>query len=328
MIANRRTLGRAAGVLLSLALARPARADGERAPSESDQALAQSLFDDAVRLMEKEDYAAACPKFAESQRLDPGGGTLHNLGLCREKEGKLASAWAAYNESLSSAIKDHRPEREAAARQRIAIIEGQLARIVIKVSADASTTKGLEILLDGTPVRAAAWGTPTPIDRGRHQLSATAPGKVTWSTTIDVASDGVTVNAPEVPALADAAAPTAPVVHSGGLSTQALIGWVAIGVGGASFIAGSVFGIMAFERRGRSNDQCPAERCTQLGVELNDQAKTYAWLSNIGIGVGLVAAGAGVVLVLTAPKAPKAAGIRIVPAVGPGVAGLSAVGAF
>ena len=328
MIANRRALGLAAGVVLGLALVRPANADGEKAPSESDQALAQSLFDDAVRLKEKEDYAAACPKFAESQRLDPGGGTLHNLGLCREKEGKLASAWAAYNESLSSAIKDHRPEREAAARQRIAVIEGQLARIVIKVSAEASATKGLEILLDGTPVRAAAWGTPTPIDKGRHALSATAPGKLTWSTTIDVANDGVNVDAPEIPALADATAPTAPVVPSaGGLSTQALVGCVAIGIGGASFIAGAVFGIMAFERRGRSNDECPAERCTQLGVELNNQAKTYAWLANVGVGLGLLSAGAGVVLLVTAPKASRAA-IRIVPSVGPGVATLTAVGTF
>ena len=91
---------------------------------------------------------------------------------------------------------------------------------------------------------------------------------------------------------------------------------------------GIVTGILAFDRRAKSDDECPAERCTQRGVDLNEQAKTYAWLSNIGIGVGLLAAGAGVVLVLTAPKAPKTAAIRIVPAVGPGIAGLSAAGVF
>ena len=69
------------------------------------------------------------------------------------------------------------------------------------------------MLLDGTPVRAAAWGLVTPIDRGSHELVATANGKEPWKSVIVVPSDGMSVQA-EVPELVDVkvAAPGAPPV--------------------------------------------------------------------------------------------------------------------
>jgi hypothetical protein len=58
--------------LAALALPRPALA----APSAVDRTMAQSLFEDARRSMSEGNYAAACPKLEESNRLDPSGGTL------------------------------------------------------------------------------------------------------------------------------------------------------------------------------------------------------------------------------------------------------------
>lgn len=317
-----------AGAIVAVALslgAGLAHADDAKRPSDSDAALAQSLFDEGVKLMEHGDYGAACPKLAESQHLDPGGGTLLNLGLCREKEGKLASAWVAYNESLSQAIKDRRGDRETTARLRLSAIEGKLAKIVVKVSPGARATAGLEVLLDGTPVRAAAWDTPTPIDRGHHELRATAPGRKPWSTALDVTADGTSVET-MVPDLApaDALAPE-PKPKGATLSTPTLVGWIAIGVGGASLAAGLVTGILAFERRGRSDDECPNERCTQRGVDLNEQAKTYAWISDVAFGVGLVTAAVGVTLLLTAPKTTA---VRLTPTFTATAAGLSATATF
>ena len=307
----------------------------DQSPSPSDQALAQTLFDEAVQLMDQGKYGDACPKLAESQKLDPGGGMLLNLGLCREKEGKLASAWVAYNASLSQAIKDHRTEREATARQRIGIIEGSLAKIVVLVSAGARATPGLEVLLDGTPVRAAAWGLVTPIDRGSHELVATANGKEPWKSVIVVPSDGMSVQA-EVPELVDVkvAAPGAPPVPpvvgrpATGMPLQVFGGWVSISVGGAILVAGSILGGIAVDRRKRSDAECPNEQCTQRGVDLNEQAKTFAWLADVGIGIGLVGVGAGIVLVLTAPKKPAQSAVRVVPMLGPSGGGLGAIGTF
>jgi len=60
---------------------------------------AQSLFEEGVRLMKEKKYAEACPKLAESHKLEPGGGTDFNLAICPEGEGKPATAYVADDES-------------------------------------------------------------------------------------------------------------------------------------------------------------------------------------------------------------------------------------
>src|SRR5688572_25506958 len=85
----------------------------------TERALAQSLFDEARIAMKEGNYAEACPKLAKSQKLDPSGGTLLNLAVCHQNEGKTASAWVEFNDALSQAIKDNRADRQALARKGI-----------------------------------------------------------------------------------------------------------------------------------------------------------------------------------------------------------------
>jgi hypothetical protein len=50
-------------------------------PTPEDKAAATTLFKQGRELMEAKRWSEACRKLEESQRLDPGGGTLLNVGV-------------------------------------------------------------------------------------------------------------------------------------------------------------------------------------------------------------------------------------------------------
>jgi len=176
--------------------------------SPADRAAARALFDQARKLVTEGKHAEACPKFEESQRLDPGIGTLFNLADCMENTGRTASAWSMFLEAASQAKVGGQKDREKVARTRAASLEPKLSKLTITVAA-GTQIPGLEIKRDGSAVREALWGTPMAIDPGDHVVVATAPGKKKFTTTVKVGGPAATETV-TIPALEDAGA--APVV--------------------------------------------------------------------------------------------------------------------
>lgn len=332
----------AAGALCAIAM--PARAQ--------DSATAQALFDQGKALMAAGNYAEACPKLEESQRLDPGGGTLLALGLCYEGWGKTATAWADFNLALSQARKDARPERERAAEDHIHALEPKLSKLTITVS---QSPAGLQVTRDGTALGSAEWGTPLPVDPGQHVIEATAPGKKTWSTKIDVEGPGSSTEV-TIPILEDAPAPTptsapaaenhepvsnapaAPVPPQTTLSsdggTQRIVGLVLGGAGVVGIALGSFFGAQSFSHWSDAKNACPNAACPSAsaaatGNSAANDAKTAADISTVAFIAGGVALAAGAIVFFTAPwGAPKAGKVRVLPVVGWGSAGVSLSGAL
>jgi hypothetical protein len=155
------------------------------AQTETKTAVADALYRQARDLMAAGDYARACPKFAESQRLDPATGTLLNLAACHEKQGRLATAWLEYSDAVFAARRDGREDRVAYAEERARALEPKLSRLTLLLAADADEPN-LEIELDGASVGRAVIGAPTPVDPGSHTVRATAPGKKAWSQTLQL----------------------------------------------------------------------------------------------------------------------------------------------
>ena len=74
-----------------------------RAEAQPTAAIAEQLFRDGRALIGQGKFDEACEKFAASQRLAPAIGTLLNLAVCREKQGRDATAWSLYADAEAQA---------------------------------------------------------------------------------------------------------------------------------------------------------------------------------------------------------------------------------
>lgn len=289
--------------------------------SADNAAAAEALFNQGRTLAEKGNYAEACPKFAESQKLDPASGTLMNLGDCYEKVGKFASAWATYREAIAESNKVGNKQRERDAKTLADRVEPKLSYLTIRVP-DASVVPGLAIKRDDLPVDRAQWGTAIPTDPGEHRVVAEAPGHSPWTARVDVGQAARReVQVPPLEVL-----PEAPEEDRG--KGQRTLGFIVGGVGLAGVAVGGVFGLLAINQRSQAKDLgCTDVDCaTPEAKSKNDSALTSANVSTVAFIAGGVVAGAGLMLVLTAPgRAPSPAAAASRPFVGAAVRGSSVV---
>jgi hypothetical protein len=181
----------AAGAVVLAALAPSSLARG------AEPSTAEALFREGRELLARGDYASACPKLQESQRLDPAPGTEFNLGRCYELLGRLASAWGAYADVAQVTHSLGQKEREMLARERVAAIEPRLSFVVVKA---ASRADGLRLSRDGSPMPLAQLDVAIPIDAGNHVLAAEAPGRRSWETQFRISHEAERVVV-EVPSL-------------------------------------------------------------------------------------------------------------------------------
>jgi hypothetical protein len=284
---------------------------------------AQALFDQGKSLMAAGKASEACPKFEESQKLDPGSGTLINLALCYEKTGRTASAWSAYRDAAAAAAVAGNKERERGARDRAAALAPKVSKLTVEVPAD-SRVQGLAVTRDGVDVGPAQWGVPIPTDAGKHELVAKAPGHGDWRSTVPLGPDGglITVTVPRLAVAATPVAGAAPAVaaaapaeqgqptetvpaesKSGGLGGQRIVALVAGGVGVAGVAVGTIFGVQALSKHSKAKESCDGTACTTNdGVDAGNDAHKAGTISTIGMVVGAVGIAAGVTLWVTAPK--------------------------
>ncbi|XXX71928.1 hypothetical protein WMF30_30210 [Sorangium sp. So ce134] len=199
------------GRLLALAMFLAALAGGGRDARAADPAAAQALFDAARQLMAQGKHAEACPKLEESQRLDPGIGTQFNLAACYEQTGRTASAWSTFLDVAGAAKAAGQLEREKVARQRATALEPKLIRLTITAPADAPAD--LQVRRDGALVGRAQWGTPVPVDPGKHTVEAFAAGRAPFVKAVELNKAGAseTVAVPPLPAGPPARAAAPPV---------------------------------------------------------------------------------------------------------------------
>ena len=305
MFADRRSL---ASLVVATALsAASAQADEADEPKSRQ---AQALFDRGRDLMASGEIEQACPLLAESHRLDPGGGTLLNLAVCHEKQGRLATAWTEYHEALSTSIRDDRKDRQSLASERISAIEARLPHLVVVLPANLPA--GTQVTVDGAPLSRLATGAPLPVDPGPHEVVATAPGYPTWSRRLDSVAEGQNVEV-LVPAFALPRPPEPPKAQGPRLATGS---YVAGGIAIVGYATMAITGGLALAAQSSADHVCNMSTgfCSDpSGPSDASRARTLAWVSTVSLGAAMAAT----VIAVVWPRAHDAA-----PGVGVNGAGL------
>ncbi|APR80181.1 Hypothetical protein A7982_05528 [Minicystis rosea] len=286
------------GLTLACVITGAALSSAARAQTSSvDRSAAQALFDEARRLTAAQRWTEACPKLAESQRLDPSMGTQFYLAECMERTGRVATAWTHYLEVADAARAAGRRDREQHARTRAAALEARLPRLVVRVSAEASRTPGLVVTRDGVALGDAQWAAPIPVDPGEHTIEASARGKQRWTSTVQV-REGAAIEV-VVPSLLDERTAIEPPTKETSRSPLHIAGIVSGAVGLAGIAVGTGFGIAAIVRKNASNadGHCDAANtCDAVGKGLRRDSLGAATASTVAFVVGSAAIAGGAIL--------------------------------
>lgn len=274
------------------------RAQGK---STAVAAMAEALFKEGKRLLAERQIPEACRKFESSYRIDPAPGTLLNLAMCHEQEGKLATAWGEFNESLQIAKKNNRSDRAKIAREHISAIEPLLSRFVVLVPEGAAKI-GMTVEMDAVPLEEGAWGTAIPIDAGDHKAIVRAPKHKTWEKIVAVEHGKVaTVVVPKLEKIPD------PLPPGQGNKQKKIIGISALGGSAVLLGLGAFFGARAVSFGSQVSAECPTLVCDARTWTKIEAGRDSALASNLLLGFGLAAAGTGTFLLITSQPAKEPA---------------------
>lgn len=284
------------GAMLASSLPRVAHAE--------DKAAALDLFTAAKKDMDAQNYAEACRKLELAHNYDKSlDGIVLNLATCYQRQGKWASAWGRFKDSLARAEKAGNEARIAAARAGIADTEPRISRVTLKVSA---AVPGIEIRRDDKVIDPNEIGIAVPIDPGEHTITAGALGYKTWSTKLTIAATAESRTI-EVPPLAAESKTSAKANAGDATSTSSPVaGYIALGTGIALVGAGIGAHFVARSAYDDYKSGC-AEQTTPTCEDAAARSKVQTWqaVSFIAGGAGLVAAGIGVVLIVTSKSSAE-----------------------
>src|SRR5262245_41928754 len=300
------------------------------AVAQGDAAAAEQLYKEGKALAKKGDYAAACPKFEASYKLDRGLGTLLNLADCHEQVGKKATAWAEWNEAVDLAKRDN-DKRVKYAEERRDKIEPRLSKLKVEVK---NPVASLSVYRNDTPIDSATYGSALAVDPGTVTLTVRRGDKTLKTETVQ-AKEGETAAASfdlaaidkEFPAAvgetptATPSSTSAPPPTSGPndrppprqvSSSQKTIGFVVGGAGVAALLVAGALEVVAISKKSKADepDQCVNKYCSPNGFKTVDDAKNLATIGQwVGIG-GVLLTAVGATLVFTSPHGTEAGKAR------------------
>jgi hypothetical protein len=272
------------------------------AQDDATHMRSNALFDAGKRLLAEGSVAAACESFSRSQQLEPRGGTLLNLGLCHERQGRLLAARRELLDALAIARRDARADREPVATEHIAAIEARLAWLTI-VPASHAPELPATLRLDSEVIAPEA-GERIPVEAGRHVVSLEADGfeRVEASVQVSAGEQRNVTLGPLRSSVSEAhhevvSAPPEVVATASTAQPYATPRLVALIVGTVGLAAGLVTGAIALQQKSVVAEHCDeAKRCDARGLSAAATGLAMTVTSNIAFATGVVGVGVWVAL--------------------------------
>jgi hypothetical protein len=289
---------------------------------------AEAAFRAGRKAMQAGDYATACARFAESERLEPAPGTLLNLADCEEHSGHLVAAHEHFGLAASGFPRGD--ARRTLALQRESGVEKRLVRLTLRLA--PSAPEGTVVRDGDTVLPGSALGSSRLVDPGPHVVVVAATGHADhpYALTLregdqveqtlepgDVSAPGAPPAPPTavpVPAPVEPGPPAAPAASQ----TRRTIGYVVGGAGVAGLALGTVAGILALDRASTVKDHCPDLACDSQGLDAASQGKWLAPTSTAAFiaGAALLAGGAYLVFFGGSPSSSVALAPTVAPHTG------------
>jgi hypothetical protein len=264
--------------------------------------------------------------FERAHAIDPTARTLRTIGMSAFNQGDLVAALQNLEAALVDTRKPLTDEQRTHVLGLIDRANREVGRYRLRLSPQGAT-----LLVDGrSPALIGA--DELVLLPGPHELRLSAPGYATQARSLEVQAQdrapldwslapGDAASAPESTP-APASAPPAPagndaVARSGGSAWP----WVALSIGAAGLIASGVTFGLALHDKSKLDAHCDKRECPPTQHDTIGRYNTLRTVSGVTLGVGLVGAAAGVLLLLRSdePSAAEHAGVQ--PLLAPGFVG-------
>lgn len=266
----------------------------------------EAIYEEAIVAMQEGKYDVACPKLAQSLRLERTQRTLYALATCEADRGRLATALQRYNEFLwlhehsPTSAKPSQQKRAQIASEQIAKLLIEVPRLILKLPTGAP--KNVEVTRNADRVDPASFGVEKPVDPGDHIITTQVPGGPAKIIRVHM------VRGEKREIDLEIARPPVVSVKPDKPSWQRTAGVAALGVGGAGLVGGVIAGIVARANLEEAVNNCgvsvdrPGGICNDTGVAALNIAKFSSKAADAGLITGAVGMGVGALLFLTAPK--------------------------
>lgn len=283
------------------------------APTATEKAAAEALFEEGTTLMNEQKFPAACAKFEASSAIESGLGVKLWLADCYDRVGRTASAWGLFTEAAALAHQSGQTDREHAANERAADLEARLSKLAIKPP-PGGLPGSVAVTLNGVEIPVASLGTPLPVDPGAEHVVFRAPGfrVITLERDVPPGPSSFVLDVPPFEPEPRAAAPAADARAAAPAASHAKPGatqrTLAYAVGGLGVLSLAGAGVLAYRAHALDTDShahclvSEPNACDEDGASLRGQALNYGNVATGALIAGAALTVTGVVLLLTAPS--------------------------